>query len=69
MLGNKGGISLGSGFKPEMGETTTLGRHDLNDVEVIRKCFAFDGTGHEWVEPGFRIFPNRRPKELGYDDL
>ena len=69
LLGNKGGISLGAGFKPEFEETTTLGRHDLNDIEVIRQCFAFDGTGHEWIEPGFRIFPNRRPELVWHGDI
>lgn len=69
LLGNKGGISLGAGFEPKIEETTTLGRHDLDDVEVIRQCFAFDGTGHKWIEPGFRVFSNRRPELIRRGDI
>ena len=68
LLGNKGGISLGAGFEPKMGEKTILGRHDLDDVKEIRQWFAFDNTGHEWIEPGFRIFPGRQPEEIWRGD-
>ena len=68
LLGNKGGISLGAGFEPKVGETTILGRHDLDDVKEIRQWFAFDNTGHEWIEPGFRIFLGRRPEEIWRGD-
>lgn len=69
MLGNQGGISLGAGFEPKSGEPTTLVRLDLDDAEVIRQYFEFDGTGHQWIEPGFRIFRNRQPELIRYDDI
>ena len=69
MLGNKGGISLGAGFAPKMEEPTTLLRLDLDNVEEIRQHFTFDGTGHKWIEPGFRIFHHRQPELIHYDDI